>query len=264
LISHRLLSVVLCLTACEYSPPREASGDVDAMLAEPSDDAAIDAAGVGVPVNLGTAGDFVILGESAISGTGALVTGDLGISPGFATSVTGFSLNADGTNTFSTSAQVTGKIYTADYATTTPAKLTAAVIDMGLAFTEAAAREPDVTTLGGDIGGTTLVPGVYRWTTPLMIGADLTLSGSSTDVWIFQISQTLDMAAGKTVLLTGGALAKNVFWQVSGAVTIGASAHLEGVVLTATAVTFGAGTSIKGRLLAQTAVTITGSIIVQP
>ncbi len=255
-------SLALWLAACAYSPTSlSASGDLDA----PADlsDAAIDAT-VGVPVNLRTAGDFVILGESAISGTGAVVTGDLGISPGFASSVTGFSLAADGTNTFSTSSQVTGKIYSADDATTTPAKLTAAVIDMGLAFTAAAEREPDVTTLGADIGGMTLEPGVYRWTTPLGIGDDLTLSGSATDVWIFQLPQTLDMAAGKTVILTGGALAKNVFWQVSGAVTIGASAHLEGVVLTATAVTFGAGTSIRGRLLAQTAVTITGSIVVQP
>jgi hypothetical protein len=234
------------------------------MPADPSDTAIGDAVAGGIPVNLRTAGDFVILAESAISGTGAVVTGDLGISPGFATSMTGFSLSADGTNEFSTSGQVTGKLYAADYATTTPAKLTAAVLDMGAAFTAASERAPDVTTLGADIGGMTLVPGVYRWTTPLGIGEDLTLSGGPTDVWIFQLSQTLDMAAGKTVTLIGGALPENVFWQVSGAVTIGASAHLEGVVLTATAVTFGAGTSIKGRLLAQTAVTITGAVVVQP
>ncbi len=255
--------LVVCLVACSYSPASSLD-EVDAAPAEFPDAAADGAVDVGVPVNLRTAGDFAILGESAISGTGAVVTGDLGISPGFATSMTGFSLSADGTNEFSTSGQVTGKLYAADYATTTPAKLNAAILDMGRAFTEASERTPDVTTLGPDIGGMTLVPGVYRWTTPLGIGEDLTLTGSPTDVWIFQMSQTLDMAANKTVILTGGALAKNVFWQVSGAVTIGASAHLEGVVLTATAVTFGAGTSIKGRLLAQTAVTITGAIVVQP
>ena len=257
--------LALWLAACAYSPPGATPGDVDAMPEEEISDAAIDVAvGVGEPVNLRTAGDFAILAQSAISGTGAVVTGDLGISPGFATSMTGFSLSADGTNEFSTSSQVTGKLYAADYATTTPAKLSAALVDMGLAFTDAAAREPDVTTLGADIGGMTLVPGVYRWATPLAIGSDVTLTGGAMDVWIFQLAETLDMAAGMTVVLTGGALAKNVFWQVSGAVTIGASSHLEGVVLTATAVTFGAGTSLKGRLLAQTAVTITGAVVVQP
>jgi len=218
----------------------------------------------GIPVSLGTAGDYVTLAKTAISGTGAVVTGDLGISPAFATSITGFSL-IDPATSFSTSAQVTGKVFAADYAAPTPAKLTAAVIDMGLAFTAAAARTPDVTELGnGNIGGMTLLPGVYRWSTAVMIPTDVTLTGSASDVWIFQIAETLGMAAQKKIVLTGGAVAKNVFWQVSGAVTVGAGAHVEGVVLTATAVTFGAGTSIKGRLLAQSAVTITGSVIVQP
>ena len=103
--------------------------------------------------------------------------------------------------------------------------------------------------------------GVYRWTGGLGIPSTLTLTGSATDVWIFQVAGTLDVAAGTTVLLAGGALPANVFWQVSGAVTIGADARLEGTLLASAAVTSGAGTTVSGRVLSQTDVTITGSRI---
>ena len=127
------------------------------------------------------------------------------------------------------------------------------------------ARAPGVIELGGgNIGGLTLAPGVYRWTTGVTIPANVTLTGGATDVWIFQIAGTLDMSASRTITLTGGARAKNVFWQVSGAVTLGAMAHLDGVVLATTAFTSGAGTTVSGRVLSQTDVTITGSFIVQP
>ena len=94
--------------------------------------------------------------------------------------------------------------------------------------------------------------------------AGVTLTGDATDVWIFQIVGTLNVAAATEIILTGGALPKNVFWQSSGAVTLGAMSHLEGVVLASTAFTSGAGTTIKGRVLSQTDVTITGSNVVQP
>jgi len=219
----------------------------------------------GLPVNLRTAGNYAILAKAGIGGTTATVTGDLGVSPAAATYITGFSLSADPSNTFSTSAQVIGRIYAADYVTPTPAHLTQAVSDMELAYTDAAERTPDVIELAaGNIGGMTLVPGVYRWSSGVSIPANLTLEGSPTSVWIFQIAQTLTMSTGTNVILTGGALPKNVFWQVSGGpVTIGTTAHLEGVVLTQTAVTL-AGASLHGRLLAQTAVTIDGSTVVAP
>jgi hypothetical protein len=110
----------------------------------------------------------------------------------------------------------------------------------------------------------TLAPGVYKWGTGLLIPTDVTLSGSATDVWIFQIAQGLTMSSATKVLLTGGALARNVFWQVGGAVALGTTAHIEGVVLTQTAATLGTGASIHGRLLAQTAVTLDGSTVVEP
>ncbi len=220
----------------------------------------------GLAVDLGMAGNFVILAKSGIDTVPtSAVTGNLGISPAAASFITGFSLTADSTNVFSTSLQVTGNVYAADYTPPTPSNLTTAVGDMELAFTDAAGRAPDVTELGaGDIGGMTLAAGVYKWGTGLLIPTDVTLDGSATDVWIFQIAQDLTISSAVNVFLTGGAVARNVFWQVAGLVDIGTTAHLEGVVLCQTSIALRTGASINGRLLAQTAVNIDGSAIVQP
>jgi hypothetical protein len=219
-----------------------------------------------LPVNLGTAGTYVILSKSGISTVPvSAVTGNMGVSPAAAASITGFALIADATNVFSTSSQVVGKVYAADYAPPTPSNLTTAIGDMQTAFTDAAGRAPDVTELGaGNVGGVTLAPGVYKWGTGLLIPTDLTLSGSATDVWIFQIAQGLTMSSATKVVLAGGALARNVFWQVGGAVTLGTGAHIEGIVLTQTAASLATGASVHGRLLAQTAVTLDGSTVVEP
>ena len=217
-------------------------------------------------VALGAAGSFAILAKSGISTVPtSAIKGDLGVSPAAASYITGFSLTADGTNVFATSPQVTGKIYASDYAVPTPANLTAAISAMQLAFTDAAGRAPDVTELGaGNIGGKTLTHGVYKWGTGLLVPTDVTLTGSATDVFIFQIAQDLTVAAATKVVLAGGALPKNVFWQVSGAVSLGTTSHLEGVVLSQTAIVLGTGASINGRLLAQTAVSIDASVVVAP
>jgi hypothetical protein len=217
-------------------------------------------------VNLGRAGDYVILAKSGVSTVPtSAVTGDLAVSPVAATFITGFSLTADSTNVFSTSPQVTGKVYAADYTPPTPSNLTTAIGDMQLAFTDAAGRAPGVTELGaGNIGGMTLPPNVYKWGTGLLIPTDVTLTGNATDVWIFEIAQDLTMSSAAKILLAGGALPKNVFWQVAGLVELGTTAHCEGVVLTQTSVTLRTGASINGRLLAQTAVNIDASTVVQP
>jgi len=219
-----------------------------------------------LPVSLGKAGDFVILAKSGISTVPtSAITGDVGISPAAATFITGFSLTADAGNTFATSPQVTGAIYAADYTPPTPSNLTTAVSAMELAFTAAAGRAPDLTELGaGNIGGMNLASGVYKWGTGLLIPTDLTLTGSATDVWIFQIAGNLTVSSGTKVLLSGGALPKNVFWQVAGAVELGTTAHAEGVILTQTAIVLRTGASINGRLLAQTAVTLDSSAVVEP
>ena len=217
-------------------------------------------------VDLGASGDYVILAKSAISTVPtSAVTGDLGISPAAASAITGFSPIADSTNVFSTSAQVTGKLFASDYAVPTPTNLTTAVSDMQTAFTDAAGRAPKATELGaGNIGGMTLTAGVYRWGTGLLVPTNVTLSGSSTDVFIFQIAQNLTVSSGAQVVLTGGAVPKNVFWQVSGAADLDTTSHLEGVVLSQTAIALHTGASINGRLLAQTAVTLDGNAVVAP
>jgi hypothetical protein len=217
-------------------------------------------------VDLGTAGSFVVLSKSGISTVPtSAITGDLGVSPIDSTALTGFSLTPDATNVFSTSTQVTGKIYASDYKTPTPGNLTTAVNDMQTAFTDAAGRAPDVTELGaGDIGGKTITSGVYEWSSGLLIPSDVTLSGSTTDVWIFQVAQNLSVSNGIHVNLTGGAVAKNVFWQVSGSVDLGTTTQFEGVILSQTAIALGTGASVQGRLMAQTAVTLDSSTVVQP
>jgi hypothetical protein len=219
-----------------------------------------------LPVNLGTAGNYVILAKSGISNVPtSAVTGDLGLSPAAATYITGFSLTADSTNVFSTSPQVTGKVYAADYAAPTPSNLTTAVGDMQTAFTDAAGRAPNVAGLGaGNIGGMTLTPGVYAWGTGLTIPTNVTLSGSATGVWIFQIAQNLTVSSATSITLAGGAVPQNIFWQVSGSANLGTTAHFEGVILCQTAITLSTGASINGRLLAQTAVNIESSTVVEP
>lgn len=219
-----------------------------------------------LPVTLGAAGNFVILAKTGISTVPtSAITGDLGVSPAAASYITGFSLIADSTNVFATAPQVTGKVYASDYAPPTPSNMTTSISDMLLAFADASGRAADFNELGaGNIGGMTLAPGVYKWGTALILPTDVTLNGSATDVWIFQIAQDLTLSSGVQVRLTGGALAKNVFWQVAGFVELGTTSHAEGVVLCQTSITLRTGASFTGRLLAQTAVTLDGNTVVQP
>ena len=217
-------------------------------------------------VNLGTAINYVILAKSAITTTGTTaVTGDLGISPAAATYITGFALSAPPT-TFTTSAKVTGKVYAANYAVPTPSNLTTAVLDMQNAYTAAAGRTiPDFVNLGaGNIQGMTLVPGLYKWGTGVLIPSAVTLSGGANDVWIFQIAQGLTVGNGAIITLTGGAQAKNVFWQVAGAATLGTTSQFKGIILCKTNIAFNTGSSILGRALAQTAVTLNATTVTNP
>ncbi|MFO7602984.1 MAG: ice-binding family protein [Gammaproteobacteria bacterium] len=223
-------------------------------------------------VNLGTAEDFVILAKTAISKTGTAgtsITGDIGVSPIAQTAITGFSETLDASNTFATSSYVTGSIYAADMTAPTPTKMSTAVSDMELAFTDAAGRTlPDFTELGaGNISGMTLAPGLYKWGTNVLItNAGVTISGSATDVWIFQIAQDLIVDNAAIVTLAGGALPENIFWQVEGGtgVSIGTTAQFKGVVLAQKAITVNTGATVNGRLLAQTAVTLDGNAVAQP
>jgi hypothetical protein len=139
------------------------------------------------------------------------------------------------------------------------------VYDMEAAYTDAAGRTlPDFTELGaGNIGGMTLAPGLYKWSTGVSIPANgVTLSGNNTDVWVFQIAQNLDVASGASVTLSGGAQARNIFWQVAGQTILGTTSDFTGVILCQTAIVMNTGATLTGRALAQTAVTLDANAIV--
>jgi hypothetical protein len=216
-------------------------------------------------VNLGTSGDFVILAKTGISTTGVTsITGDIGVSPIDHTAITGFGLILDQSGTFSTSSLVTGKVYSADYTDPTPTKMSTAVSDMETAYIEAAGRTlPDYTELyAGDITGQTLTPGLYKWSTGILISAGgVTISGTANDVWIFQIAQNLELTNGAIVTLSGGAQASNIFWQVAGQVTLGTTAAMKGIILCQTQIVMSTGVTLNGSALAQTAVTLDANTI---
>jgi hypothetical protein len=218
--------------------------------------------GIGpMPVSLGQAGTFAILSQTGITDVyRSAIVGDVGTSP-----ITGAAL-------LLTCKEVTGNIYTVDAAGPLPCAvtndtlLTLAVGDMGFAYNDAAGRpSPDFIELGaGEIGGLTLVPGLYKWATDLLITTDVTLSGGPDDVWILQVAGNLNQANATRVTLAGGAQAKNIFWQVAGAATLGTNAHFEGVILGKTMIAVNTGTSVNGRLLAQSAVTLQMNAITAP
>lgn len=213
-------------------------------------------------VSLGAAASYAILSKTGVTDVYAsVIDGDVGASP-----ITGAAIG------LTCGEMHTGHIYTVDAAGPLPCAtadasgLTSAVSDMQTAYTDAAGRTlPDHIELGGgEIGGMTLEPGLYKWGTDVTISSDVTLHGSSTDVWIFQIAGGVNQASATKVTLTGGALPQNVFWQAAGAVSIGTTAHFEGVMLAKTLVAVKTGASVTGRLLAQTAVTLQMNTVTQP
>lgn len=213
-------------------------------------------------VPLGSSLNYVILAKTAINNSStSAITGDLGLSPAATSYITGLALT-DATG-YATSAQVTGKIFAADMAAPTGSNLTTAVENMITGYNDAAGRtSPDFLELGeGNIGGKTLLPGLYKWTSTVTLPSDITISGNATDVWIFQISGDLTVSAAVNVTLEGGALAKNIFWQVSGEATFGTTSHFEGVILSMTGITFQTGASVNGLLLAQTAVILDANAV---
>jgi hypothetical protein len=214
-------------------------------------------------VNLGAAGPYIILTKTGVSTTGAThVQGNIGVSPIAATAITGFGLKRIAP-TYSTSSLITGKVYAANYAAPTPAHLTTAVSAMLTAYNDAAGRKnPTKVALGaGNIGGLTIKPGLYKWSSNVSIPSNVTLAGNEKAIWIFQVAGTLNMASGKRVVLAGGALDKNIYWQVAGATTLNTTAVLHGTVLDKTAIVLKTGAKLYGKALAQTAVTLDASLV---
>ena len=176
------------------------------------------------PVDIGTAANFAILTKTGISTVPtSIITGDIGVSPSTGSFITGFSLAADPSGTYWTSTQVSGKCYASDDTEPTPAMLSTAVSDMEAAYTSARGQTAGVTSSVGTISGMTFTAGVYHWATLLYWATDITITGSSTDLFIFQCNE-LRAGAGTTVILeadeTGGTpQAYNIFWAVSGRVS---------------------------------------------
>ena len=197
----------------------------------------------GSAVNLGTASSFAVLAGAGITNTGpTTILGDVGSYP--TTTETGFG-----------SVSLTGTNHGGD-AVTQGAKT-----DLTTAYLDAAGRGPTIPVVA-DLGGLTLVPGVYNSATSLGLTGTLTLSGSSSDVWVFQAGSTLTTASGSKVAFIGGAQSCNVFWQVGSSATLGTGSAFKGTILALTSITATTGATVDGRLLARNgAVTLDTNVI---
>jgi hypothetical protein len=211
------------------------------------------------PVIMGTAGNYVILAQSAITDVPSSdITGDLGLSP------------ATGAGIGVSCPEVTGTIYTVDAAgpacrVTNASQLTTAISDKGTAYTDAAGRAPDYNELGsGLIGGLNFGPATYKWTTAVSISSNLKLTGGPNDVWIFQIAQGLSISSGVQIILEGGAQAKNIYWQVFSAADLETTSVFRGTIISQTGISMKTNASIVGKLLAGTAVTLDHNVITAP
>jgi len=215
--------------------------------------AAIAAVGVGpaaaatAPVGLGTAGSFAVLAGSTVTNTGpSVINGDLGVSPG--TSITGFPPGL-----------VNGTQHSADAVALQAQK------DLTIAYNDAAGRAPTA-TVTADLGGQTLVAGVYTGTTLSLTGTlTLDAQGNPNAVFIFQSAKTLITASASRIVLINGADPCNVFFQVGSSATLGTNSVFVGTILALTSITANTGATVAGRLLARNgAVTLDSNTITRP
>ena len=201
-------------------------------------------------VSLAGSSTIAVLAGSGITNTGATnITGDLALSPG--TSVGGFPPGI-----------LTGTQHVNDNIATQ------AKLDLTAAYNDAAARTAtDIVTLSGNVGGLTLTPGLYKSTSSLAISSgDLTFDakGNADAVFIIQIASSLTTTSGRKVILSGGAVASHIFWQVGSSATFGTTSVFKGTVLAMQSITFDTGATLNGRALARTgAVVMAGNTIVQ-
>jgi hypothetical protein len=195
------------------------------------------------------------------------VTGDIAVSPIASTAITGFTLTLDSSTQFSTSSQIMGKAFAADYTPPTPGYLSRAVLDMQAAYTEASQRPNNNATRtnigGGTIGGQTFSPGVYTFASGVTITSDITFDGGPDDVFVIQIATTLTQATNTHVFLSGCAQAKNICWSVKNTAVIGAGASMKGTLLAFEKVDFITGSSLVGSILLQRAVNLQKATITQ-
>jgi hypothetical protein len=222
-----------------------------------------------LPVNLASAGNYVILAGSQVSNVPtSAITGDIGLSPAAGSFLTGFSLVLSTDGTSSTAAEVTGSLYASNYTSPTPSVLTSAKGDLTTAYNDAAGRTAtDMVLLAGNIGGLTLTPGLYKSSGSLEISSgDLTIDalGNPNAVFIIQIASALNVTSGRQVILSGGALASNIFWQVGTSATLGTTSVFKGSILADQSISLKTGATVDGRLLARiAAVSLEGNTVVE-
>jgi hypothetical protein len=201
-------------------------------------------------VNLDCAANFAILSGSTVTNTGPTIisNGDLGLSPGSA--VTGF---PPGT--------IVGGAIRVNDVLANNAKLC-----LTTAYNDAAGRTTAPITVSGNIGGQTLAPGLYKSTSALAISSgDLTLAGPANAVWIFQVASTFTTTAGRQVILSGGAQAQNVFWQVGTSATLGTTSNVKGNILADQSITLNTGAVLEGRALTRIgAVSLDSNSVTKP
>jgi uncharacterized repeat protein (TIGR01451 family) len=186
---------------------------------------------------MGKTQSFAVLGGSAVINTGSSVTiGDVGVSPG--TVISGFPPGLVTGGTTHQTDMVAGQ----------------AQIDNTAAYLNLAGQTPVTKDLTGkDLGGMTLVPGVYSFSSSAQLTGALTLDagGNSAAVWVFQIGSALTTASGSSVVLINGAAPCNVFWQVGSSATLGSTTKFVGNVFALTSITLITSATVSGRLLAQ-------------
>jgi hypothetical protein len=188
-------------------------------------------------VFLGTAGTFAALSYAGVTNTGpSVVTGDLGTYP--TASCTGLPTPCTGNGP----GQVNGTIYAADVVAQH------AQASLLIAYNDAKGRTTNAIGVAGDLGGRTLTPGLYKSTSSLALTGTVTLHGAG--VYIFQIASALTVSNGGTVVLSGGATADNVFWQVGSSASLGTTADFNGTILALASVTLATGARLNGRALA--------------
>ena len=217
-------------------------------------------------VQLGNAGKFAVFATAISSVPNSAITGDIGVSL-TAASITGFALKLE-TGAL-VALQVDGKVYASDYlpfTDTQPNEFSETVGDIQNAYEDAAIRTTteQVNIHDGDLTGQTLNAGVYEWTTNVEFSGKIYIDGSATDVFIFKTTGSVITAAGAEVILTGGAKASNIFWQVAGKLSAGAGSHLEGTFLVKTDANLITKSSLNGRILSQTYVALQMATIVDP
>ncbi|MEO6901852.1 MAG: ice-binding family protein [Bacteroidia bacterium] len=238
------IASVTILGACKKKDKEDPNPPSDVIIVIPLQTT------VQATVALTGAADFAVLAGSGITNTGATnITGDLGLSPG--TSVGGFPPGI-----------LVGKQHIND--------TTAALAKLALtaAYNDAAGRTAtDIVTLSGNIGGLTLTPGLYKSTSSLELSSgDVTFDakGKANAIFIVQIASTLTSTAGRKVILAGGALASNIFWQVGSSATFGTTSVFKGTVMVMQSISFNTGATLDGKALARTgAVTLASNNIVK-